>query len=225
MSEIGPSHATADSTSVASLRVDQHPSCLSHCMARNKIPGPWGFAAGNLASHSLLFFSLIPTKLPWYIVPILPALALAIALLFRAACAHALGSQRACFWVHLFLSLAVECKSVEARGISFARCQRRSVSRCRCHPSSGANRHLSPKRRRRNNFYLRPPLLLHIRPSVRVYANRSMVRLLNPDQLREWAKQGGRFLWTEKSLDDQIHPSFELIAAAGKQQYFRDGSK
>lgn len=32
----------------------------------------------------LLFFSAIPTKLTWYVVPILPALALAIALLFRA---------------------------------------------------------------------------------------------------------------------------------------------
>ena len=82
-----------------------------------------------------------------------------------------------------------------------------------------------PKEEEEEDFDLRGPLLLNIRPSVRVYANRSMVRLLNPDQLREWAKQGGRFLWTEKSLDDQIHPSFQLIAAAGKQQYFRDGSK
>ena len=32
----------------------------------------------------LLFFSLVPTKLTWYVVPILPALALAIAVLFRA---------------------------------------------------------------------------------------------------------------------------------------------
>jgi hypothetical protein len=68
--------------------------------------------------------------------------------------------------------------------------------------------------------------LFNIRPSVRVYANRPMIRIRNPGQLDEWVKQGGRFVWSEESLADQIPASFILIAQVGKQQYFRhrDGS-
>jgi hypothetical protein len=168
----------------------------------------------------LLFFSSIPTKLTWYVVPILPALALAIALLFRAVVpAHwvpeslflgALVLVVALWNVKVLkpVDLSPDVKALSARVADVTPVQEQI----------GFYRLKGEE-----DFDLRP--LWNIRPSVRIYANRSMVRLSTPDQLREWAKQGGRFLWTEKSLIDQVPTSFELIAAAGKQQYFRDSSK
>lgn len=48
-----------------------------------------------------------------------------------------------------------------------------------------------------------------------------MIRIHDPEQLDEWVKQGGRFVWVEESLADEIPVSFMLIAQVEKQKYFR----
>ena len=169
----------------------------------------------------LLFFSLVPTKLPWYIVPILPAFALAIALLFRAAIPK--------HWIPETLFLGALVVLIGLWNIRVLKPVDLSpdvkvLGECvdRITPAHEQIAYYDPTDSM--SFNLRP--LWNIRPSVLFYANRPMIRVRNPDQLNEWAKQGGRFVWSEKSVADQIPASFFLIAQEGKQRYYfySDGS-
>ena len=153
----------------------------------------------------LLFFSLIPTKLAWYIVPILPALALAISLLFRAAVPH--------HWVpeSLFLGalvlvvalsnvkvlkpvdLSPDVKALGARVVDVTPVQEQIAF-------------YRPKEEG-EDFDLRGPLL-NIRPSVRVYANRSMVRILNQTNSGSGRSREGAFFGQKSLLTTRfIRPS------------------
>ena len=160
-------------------------------------------------SVPLLFFSLVPTKVPWYIVPIEPAFALAVAMMLRAAVPQ--------HWIleTFFLATLVVLiglwnthvlkpvdlsPDVKALGDCVARI-------------TPADEQIA--------FY--DPANDYVRPSVLVYANRPMIGLYNPGDLDEWVKQGGRFVWSEQSVDGQIPASFVLIAQVGKQQYLRHG--
>jgi 4-amino-4-deoxy-L-arabinose transferase-like glycosyltransferase len=168
----------------------------------------------------LLFFSLIPTKLPWYIVPTLPALVLSIALLFRAVVPQ--------HWIPETLSLAAlvlftALWNVKVLNPVDLSPDVKALGDCvvQITPAHEQIAYYDPLD---DSSDVRP--LLDIRSSVRVYADRSMVRVRDPNQLNEWTNQGGRFVWSEESAADQIPASFKLIAQAGKQQYYlhSDGS-
>jgi hypothetical protein len=166
----------------------------------------------------MLFFSLIPTKLPWYIVPILPAFALAIAVLFRAAIPqHWIPETFFLGALVLFIALwnikvlkpvdlSQDVKTLGDRVV-------------RVTPAHEKIAYYDPSEVDPSD--VRVPIW-NIRPSVRVYANRPMIRIRDPAQLDEWVKQGGRFVWSDESFAEQIPASFILIAQAGKQQYLRD---
>jgi 4-amino-4-deoxy-L-arabinose transferase-like glycosyltransferase len=163
----------------------------------------------------LLLFSLIPTKLPWYVVPILPALTLAIAVLFRAAVPH--------HWIPetLFLGavvLVIALWNVKVlKPVDFSQDVKTLGDRVvGITPVREQIAYYHPKE---EGDELRP--LFNIRPSIRVYTNRPMIRIHDPEQLDEWVKQGGRFVWVEESLADEIPVSFMLIAQVEKQKYFR----
>jgi 4-amino-4-deoxy-L-arabinose transferase-like glycosyltransferase len=170
----------------------------------------------------LLFFSLIHNKLAWYIVPLQPALALAIALLFRAAVPR--------HWIPETLALTALILFTALWNVQVLKPVDRSPD---VKALGDCVVHITPAHEQIAYYDaiatpgtsdLRP--LWNIRPSVRVYANRPMIRVRDPGQLEEWAKQGGRFVWSYQFVADQIPASYILIAQVGEQRYYRhnDGS-
>lgn len=166
------------------------------------------------------FFSSIPTKLPWYIVPVEPALALAVALLLRALVPQhflletlALGTLVLfiCLWNGHMLKPLDETWDVKVLGDFVARDT----------PAGEQIAYYDP-----NESYQtieRPTW--NIRPSVRFYANRPMIAIHDLGQLDEWIKKGGHFVWAEGSINDQLPPTVTLVAQVGNQRYFHRTGK
>jgi 4-amino-4-deoxy-L-arabinose transferase-like glycosyltransferase len=164
----------------------------------------------------LLFFSLIPTKLPWYIVPIQPALALVIAFSLRAVVPQ--------HWIPETFVLAALVLCVSLWNIRVLKPMDytwdvKALGDCvvRITPAHEQIAYYDPN----ETYQIIELPLWNIRPSVLFYANRPMIAVHDPGQLNEWVKQGGRFVWTEASVADQISASFILIAQEGEQKYFR----
>ena len=170
----------------------------------------------------IAMLSAIATKLPWYIVPTLPALFLAIAVLLRSAVPR--------HWLIEMLTLSMLIIAVglwnraTLRPINYS-WDVKALGDCavRVTPVDDQIAYYNPDWNKTS--YPDPRPLLNIRPSVLVYTKAPMISIRDFKHLERWIDQGGQFLWTEKNFAKQLPSSYTLIAKVGEQEYYyRNGS-
>jgi hypothetical protein len=159
----------------------------------------------------LLLFSSIPTKLPWYILPIFPALVLVIAFFFRAAIPR--------HWVPETIFLVTLIGMVALWNIRTLRpvdasSDVKTLGNCivRITPIDEQIANYDPS---------------DFRPSILVYGKGPIIHLGDLEKLNWWIEEGGHFLWVEEPYLKQISAlPFKEIAQFGSQHYLRreDGS-
>jgi hypothetical protein len=65
-------------------------------------------------------------------------------------------------------------------------------------------------------------LYLNIRPSVRFYSDRAMLRLSNRPEVEEWLMtQSGNYIWTKAEWMEQIPDRFVIMSQDGDQRFLR----
>jgi 4-amino-4-deoxy-L-arabinose transferase-like glycosyltransferase len=171
----------------------------------------------------VVIFSLIPTKLPWYVLPVLPGLVLLMAWFIRTVTPHnwlpesvVLAALILCvvFWNEGKLTPADTNRDTKRLGA----CVTRST------PADETVAFFDP-RMEYCDTRLRPAW--NIRPGVRFYANRSMINIPDESALEQWALSGGRFAWPEQPIIEGVSDRFRVVGRFGDQlllRYVQEGS-
>jgi 4-amino-4-deoxy-L-arabinose transferase-like glycosyltransferase len=160
--------------------------------------------------------TLAATKLPWYILPMYPALALLVAwflqeLIPRHAFVQEIGA------VLLLLAIATWNFHTISPGNGCWACK--SLGQCLATVTSADETiaFFDPSQ----IAYVPNRPNMNIRPTVRFYANRPMIAFRHRPAVERWLAEGGRFLWTDSESARQIEDLFVVIGREADQQLLR----
>jgi 4-amino-4-deoxy-L-arabinose transferase-like glycosyltransferase len=165
----------------------------------------------------LAFFTAVATKLPWYVLPIYPALALLTARLL-----HQLTPAMPVIRHMLVgaLLVVVTFTNLRADWVEDRSWAVKLVGRCvqlAAAPSETIGFFLP---RQPDELPSRRPLF-NVQPSVRFYADRHIYTLRDPEEVARWLGDGGKLVWSDTSsalpLDGLVVP----LMRVGNQQLSR----
>jgi 4-amino-4-deoxy-L-arabinose transferase-like glycosyltransferase len=157
----------------------------------------------------LTFYSVAATQLPWYVMPILPALALLAAWLVWQAMpsipvVQVVGASAILVAVAAWNARAIKPEDTRRAEKRVGGC----VSRL-----AGPDETVG--------FFAPLGSNLYVRPSVRFYAGRPMHTVHGRPELAEWLARGGRLVWTDTAVVAEIADLLVPVAREGNQQLLR----
>jgi 4-amino-4-deoxy-L-arabinose transferase-like glycosyltransferase len=166
------------------------------------------------------FYSVASTKLPWYVLPVQPAVALLLAHRIRSLTPHHLGVQTAVLagtvlavaaWNQRVVTPLDTARDVKA----MSRAAAAAVLQSGHLPSIGF---WDPA----GTYQVRERPNFDVRPAVRFYADRPMVAITTPARLDAWLRDGGTLLWDDQTFPHAPVPRrTEVLATAGAQRLLR----
>jgi hypothetical protein len=157
----------------------------------------------------LVFYTLVPTKLPWYILPLYPALALSVAWLLSTVVPRRMMLQELLIAAMLVMTAVWDVRTVKPENRTGAV---KTVGACVV-KTTGAEERIG---------YFDPTPGSHdIRPSVRFYADRSMLRLSTRSEVEQWLAAGGSYIWTTADAMEQTPDRFVVVSQHENQRLLR----
>lgn len=162
-------------------------------------------------------YTLAVTKLPWYILPMYPALAIMVAWLLWDVLSPVPSLKGVALAGLLFFAAAWNYRSITPDDRSGAA---KAVGACANRLAAAdqpigffdpvAAGHPPP---------IRPSF--NIKPAVRFYADRPMRALKSRMEVEQWLAEGQRLVWTDTASGRRIADLFMVAAEAGDQQLLR----
>lgn len=158
----------------------------------------------------LVLFNLAQSKLPWYILPVYPAIAMMIAALFEL-----LVPRSVRYGVVALLLAATAAWNVRALAPLQWTYDARQMGRCvqtltRADETVAFFDHEGLYQFHQRDFW-------NIRPAALFYADRTMVALVDRPGAEAWLRKGGVWLWAEGPGAGAIADLFEVAARRGPE--------
>jgi len=161
-------------------------------------------------------YSVARTKLPWYILPTYPALALLVAWFLWTVVPRQMLLQGLLVTALLGVTVAWDVRTIAPLDRAAAV---KAVARCAV-KTTGADEtiaYFDPISRDPSG--VEP--YLNVRPSVRFYLDRPMLRLSDRAEVEEWLTQGGKHMWTKAEWMERIPNRFVIVSKQEDQRFLQ----